>query len=195
MKILIVSDIFGKTDALEQLALALNSPAEIFDPYSAEMMNFSDEKQAYDYFSSEVGLDKYTQALVERISACSESLYLIGFSVGAAAIWNMSNLNMVKNVSKATCFYGSQIRNHRGVRPRFQIDLVFPISELHFSVDELIADLTTELAADHRGIDKVSIRQVSFLHGFMNKYSKNYDQSGFEQEMYLLQESIMSPIS
>ena len=151
-------------------------------------MNFRDEKEAYDYFTSEVGLDQYTQALVEHIKGCHDRLYLIGFSVGAAAIWNVSNNEIGDNVSKATCFYGSQIRNMKLVKPRFLIDLVFPISEHHFSVDELIA----ELIADFRGTDKVSIRQVPFLHGFMNRYSENFDQTGHEQEVLLLRDNVIS---
>ncbi|MBE7214268.1 hypothetical protein MK852_12385 [Shewanella benthica] len=183
MKVLIVSDIFGKTDALKKIALALSCSVEIFDPYHSEIMNFRDEKQAYDYFSSEIGLEKYTQALLDHINECHEPVYLIGFSVGAAAIWNISNHEMANKVSKATCFYGSQIRNKKLVKPRFLIDLVFPISEHHFSVNELIVGLN--------GTDKVSIRQVSFLHGFMNKYSENFDQKGYEQEILLLRENVI----
>ena len=162
----------------------LSSSVEIFDPYHSEIINFRDEKKAYDYFTSEVGLDKYTQALVEHINECCDPLYLIGFSVGAAAIWNVSTHEVGRKVLMATCFYGSQIRNYKHVKPRFQIDLVFPVSEHHFSVNELIAELS--------GTDKVSSRQVSFLHGFMNKHSENFDQTGYEQEILLLRENVIS---
>ncbi|QDO82825.1 hypothetical protein FM037_05740 [Shewanella psychropiezotolerans] len=79
--------------------------------------------------------------------------------------------------------YGSQIRSNRYVEPRFPIDLIFLASESHFSVNELIANLT--------GTDNVSIRQVPFLHGFMNQHSENYDQSGYNQEIKVLRKNVI----
>lgn len=95
---------------------------------------------------------------------------LIGFSVGASAIWNISNDVIVRGIIGATCFYGSQIRFNLGVKPRFPIKLVLPTFEQHFSISELIEALSCT--------ENVMIERTPFFHGFMNKLSKNYDQNG-----------------
>ena len=62
--------------------------------------------------------------------------------------------------------------------PRLPIELVFPSMERNFSADELIHQLS--------GKQNVYIRQVSYLHGFMNELSLNYDSQGYGEEiMYL----------
>lgn len=178
MRKLIVSDIFGRTEALDKLALKLAGQVEIFDPYDAESMAFKDEAQAYDYFSSKVGLDKYTLSLTRFLTSNDEPIQLIGFSVGAAAIWRLSDNPALKHISGAVGFYGSQIRNHKDINPHFPIKLIFPHQELHFSVAELIADLVEK--------DKVTIEHTNFLHGFMNIHSNNFDQFGCNQYLQIL---------
>jgi hypothetical protein len=46
----IVTDIFGITPALEELAGAVVSVTAIIDPYSGKEMNFGAESLAYEYF-------------------------------------------------------------------------------------------------------------------------------------------------
>jgi dienelactone hydrolase len=168
---IIVSDIFGRTKALEKLGSAISKNVEILDPYSSEMMEFSNEADAYKYFTSEVGLDKYAESLSKTIKSVSKQVTLIGFSVGASAVWKISMQRELANISSATCFYGSQIRNYRDINPLFPIQLIFPATETHFSVSELITDLSA--------IENVKIQQVAYFHGFMNTHSQNYDQSGY----------------
>jgi dienelactone hydrolase len=178
MRKLIVSDIFGRTEALENLALKLAAQVEIFDAYDAEKMGFKDEAQAYDYFSSKLGLEKYTLILTRFLKSNVEPIQLIGFSVGATAIWRLSDNSALKHISGAVVFYGSQIRNHKDINPLFPIKLIFPHQEQHFSVTELIADLIEK--------DKVTIEHVNFQHGFMNCHSNNFDQLGFKQYLQTL---------
>ena len=171
MRTLIVSDIFGRTEALESLASKVADSAGIIDPYGAMKMGFISETEAYQYFVNNVGLDTYRQILQEHISANSSPMRLIGFSVGASAIWNASDSASVSNIIEATCFYGSQIRFNLEIKPKFPVKLIFPAFEQHFSVLELI-DALSEMK-------NVTIEQTSFLHGFMNKHSNNYDPHGY----------------
>lgn len=170
---IIVSDVFGKTKALEEIASALSGRVEIVDPYSAELMGFKNETAAYEYFTSEVGLDAYAERLLEITQSVNSQIYLIGFSVGASAIWKISKQVKLKNISGATCFYGSQIRHHKDINPLFPVQLIFPATEQHFSVTKLIDELFAK--------ENTQIQQVTFLHGFMNAQSKNYDQAGYKQ--------------
>jgi dienelactone hydrolase len=178
MQTLIVSDIYGRTEALETISSEILGSVEILDPYESKNIEFRNEKEAYEYFIKEVGLDKYTEDLIKYVRGYCDELYLIGFSVGASAIWNISNHKVASKISEATCFYGSQIRYNERVQPIFLVNLIFPDSESHFSVSDLIVTLS--------GTEKVAIKQVPFLHGFMNLHSKNYDQKGYNQEIQAL---------
>ncbi|WP_062260634.1 dienelactone hydrolase family protein [Endozoicomonas arenosclerae] len=179
MQRFIVSDIFGRTDALENMADQLPGQVQIIDPYNGKHMNFSDEADAYEYFVSHVGLKEYKNILINQVREISEPLTLLGFSVGASAIWSISDNALLKSITGALAFYGSQIRNAQEVTPRFPVKLIFPEAEKHFDVSELIPSLLRKRNTD--GI------QVEYLHGFMNYYSPNYDSKGYEEYLTKLQ--------
>ncbi len=181
MRNIIVSDVFGRTEALEGIASSFSGVTDIFEPYNAMNMDFGNEEEAYSYFTSEVGLNKYANNLKSFIQSFAEQLNLIGFSVGASAIWRISAQVKLENISSATCFYGSQIRNDRDICPIFPMELIFPIAEEHFSVSELISDLSDK--------ENIQIQQVSFAHGFMNSHSINYHQGGYDQFICALQKA------
>ena len=175
---IIVSDIFGRTDALVEFATAISGSSVIFDPYDAVAMKFNDESEAYDYFSSNGGLENYADKLYQRLEQCLVPVNIIGFSVGASAIWKISERIERSKVSCAVCFYGSQIRNYRRLAPRFPIQLIFPQREKHFSVSELITDLKDR--------QNVKIEQATYFHGFMNKLSQHYDPTGYNEYLQAL---------
>jgi hypothetical protein len=50
MRIIVVSDIFGKTNELIALCDSLKLPVDIIDPYSSNLMHFKEESEAHDYF-------------------------------------------------------------------------------------------------------------------------------------------------
>ncbi len=61
MKLVVISDIFGRTKAFEQLAadvLGNNVLGKLIDPYDEQVMNFANEKEAYQYFTQNVGLQR-----------------------------------------------------------------------------------------------------------------------------------------
>lgn len=186
LKKVIVADIFGVTPALTTLGSAVNADI-IVDPYEGEQLAFENETQAYHYFTNQVGLDAYVSKLSKVMQACADNVSLIGFSVGAAAIWKLSestNVEITKRVKCAICFYGSQIRHLTTFSPRFDIQLIFPKSEAHFDVQAL-----TELLANK---NRVTAVQIDFLHGFMNSHSNNFNQAGYTKHVELLRQDIIS---
>lgn len=128
MNIVLVSDVFGKTPALEKLGEELNTTV-IVDPYDGINMDFRNEAEAYSYFINKVGFDKYLSKLLEVTRSISSDTTLIGFSIGASVIWNLSANPLVKNISCGICYYGSQIRNFKEVNPLFDVELIFPKME------------------------------------------------------------------
>jgi dienelactone hydrolase len=108
----IVSDIFGRTPALENLAQAIGSVMEIIDPYGGKQMGFHTEPRAYEPF---YGPCRNTllmrEILSSRLADIPRVSMLIGFSVGAAAIWGISQTLTPNTIGCAVCFYGSQIRH------------------------------------------------------------------------------------
>lgn len=100
--LLIVSDIFGVTESLIALSHRLSTASEIFDPYHGEVQSFNNEKSAYEYFIETVGLDTYSAQLAERVRVYDTPVRLIGFSIGASALWNISE-QLFRNIPKSRC--------------------------------------------------------------------------------------------
>lgn len=182
LQYVIVSDIFGRTTALERLALQLSEHTVIHDPYFGKDMAFRSEDQAYAYFSEHVTLDGYVAQIHSRIQDMDKPLCLVGFSAGASAIWQLSACFSAHTVSGAFGFYGSQIRHAAEIEPRFPVTLTFPKYETHFSVSELMERLTVKA--------NVTLRQVPYLHGFMNPHSINYNQQGYQSELSVLRDGL-----
>mgnify|MGYP001030638792 FL=1 len=172
MKLIIIADIFGKTPALLELAQCLAENVQILDPYDGKMMGFASEAQAYDYFTQNVGLDAYYDKVRALLLGIDEPFHIIAFSVGASVAWRLSEQVPNKYLKSATCFYGSQIRHYLAIAPKIPIHLIFPAQEAHFSVEQVMAILKDRA--------NVSIEQVPYLHGFMNKHSVNFNREGYQ---------------
>jgi len=177
MSIILVSDVFGVTPALLAISEKLGE-CIIVDPYNGQMMAFQNEAEAYSFFVETIGLDNYLSRLVALVETIKQPTRLIGFSVGAAIIWRLSENEDNPLIKQATCFYGSQIRNFTEIMPNFAIKLVFPHSEPHFDVEELQRKLTNK--------DNVETIRVKYLHGFMNYHSSNYNKAGCSEHIDLL---------
>ena len=181
MNKIIVADIFGRTSALLALCSAIKAGI-IVDPYDGKMMGFDNEAHAYHYFTENVGFDDYVEKLSKIMNECTDESTLIGFSVGAAAIWKLSestSTKIRKLVKSAICYYGSQIRHLTKLSPIFDVNLVFPKSEPHFDVQALNRLLANK--------PKVTTLQVDYFHGFMNYHSDNFNQAGYAEHVALLQ--------
>lgn len=77
----------------------------------------------------------------------------------------------MNEVVRAYGYYGSPIRHHLVIEPLFPIALISPAEEVLFQcqIDEKIGSPA-----------HVSTRQVHFLHGFMNQYSVNCNEQGYQ---------------
>lgn len=171
MGIIIVSDIFGKTPALENLCKELGSNVDIIDPYAGKYMGFKTEQIAYDFFMSNVGLNSYSQVLQSKLENELTPPILIGFSIGASVIWQISESFSKEKIKHVVCFYGSQIRNFMEVNPNVIVDILLPKYEPGFNVEELARLLSVK--------ENIILHKTPYLHGFMNKLSKNYSKVGY----------------
>ncbi|WP_066018286.1 hypothetical protein [Endozoicomonas atrinae] len=95
MQRIVVADIFGYTPAQEALVDRLPGDIDIIDPYEGHHLSFVSEADAYAFFISEGGLDRYTELLSSRIEKFKSPVSLLGFSVGASAIWRLSNQGII----------------------------------------------------------------------------------------------------
>jgi len=172
MNTIVVTDIYGKTPALEELCSKLEGQVQIIDPYKGVFFKFFDEVEAYDYFNDVIGMNSYGILLKKAMLNQDQTFKMIGFSIGASAIWMNSQNKNIKNIYNAQCFYGSQIRNMTNINPTFPITIVLPSKEEHFSIDELSRKLKEK--------SHVKIEETTYLHGFMNKLSKNFNEYAYE---------------
>lgn len=175
MKRILVTDIFGLTPELETFAAKLSGPEselQIIDPYGGNNREFISEAQAYEAFSTEVGMRGYIRLLQEELSGIDSRATLLGFSAGAAAIWALADDDVMGKVSGALLFYGGQIRHYTQINPVLPVHCIFPATESHFCVDELMENLKTRA--------NLRLHQAPFLHGFMNPLSAHFNQTAYD---------------
>ena len=205
--IFIVSDIFGITLALNELVTELTEKRSdpsltfiIVDPYDGQSLNFKNETDAYAYFTQHSSIEKYAQHLYSVLSNQTINLLnksqnslkaktraktiVIGFSVGASAMWSISNKSDL-NIDKAIYFYGSQIRHFSDIHPKIESTVILPKKEEHFDVDTLQVTL--------ENLPLVSIKRSRFFHGFMNKNSINFDPQAYRTYNAWLFEEVSRP--
>ncbi|GLX79433.1 hypothetical protein tinsulaeT_27730 [Thalassotalea insulae] len=174
--IVIVSDIFGSTPALNEFALAIADGQQsiIIEPYQGQQMIFSCEQSAYQYFTEHVGLENYVIEAKRQLSRLSDVDVVIGFSIGGSVLWQLSaQAPQLLSSDLNMAFYASQIRNMTELKPQVPIELIMPKSETHFDVAALAKKLVT--------YPKVKVRHTSYLHGFINRCSDNFSLQGYQQ--------------
>lgn len=179
LNIIIIADIFGITPAFESLVQAicvdnnLHNAGKItmIGPYASEDIRFTDENDAYAYFTEHVGLKNYTEKVAATLDTLSSPTLVIGFSVGGSAVWCLSAKTNV-NIMQAICFYSGQVRHHTHVKPLIPITLILPLSEPHFCI--------TSFACSLQKTPNVALEPCQYLHGFMNKQSINYVEEGYQ---------------
>jgi len=180
----VITDIFGRSPALEKLCSNLQSDSSnkinIIDPYAGQDITFTDEKEAYQYFIESGGIDGFAKKILKEVSVKKLPTRIIAFSVGASALWSISENNQLNHIKQAIGFYGSQIRHHQAINPIFHFQLYFPDREVHFSVDELQKNIAQK--------EKVTTIKTSYLHGFMNELSDNFDSKAYQKYMQIIVE-------
>ncbi len=175
-QIFIISDIFGRTPALAQLAQDFTpsgTAVELLDPYNGVDQGFTSQEQAYEAFIAGVGLDGYQKFIEKKLNSYNGTICLIAFSVGASAIFRLSGHPAFNHVRKAVCFYPSQIRHFPDIDPCFDLELIFPNSEPGFDVDKMMAVQKKK--------ETVSCQKAPGSHGFMNKLSPGFHEGLYKQ--------------
>lgn len=181
MKLIAVTEIYGKTPEFEKLIAEISgsyASCVIIDPYDGKCVDFDSEDAAYCYFQENSGLDRLVDLLTQALEDSVEPVELIGFSVGASAVWKVTGQALSRGVARAICYYGSQIRNMTDVDPLCETEVVFPKYETHFDVERLMDRIS--------GKENVRCIKTEFLHGFMNRRSKNFDEAGYLENIIRL---------
>jgi len=178
MTYIIVTDIFGKTQALVNLCKNFSNTCIIVDPYKQKLMHFSNEEEAYVYFTSKVGLEKYTHILNQVLMQVQGEIKIFAFSMGASALWLLSQNRYKCTFIKTLCFYPSQIRHHLHINPKMHIEIIFPKREEHYNLSQIINKLKNK--------KNLTLFTSNYLHGFMNEHSRNFNKKECEkyQERY-----------
>lgn len=181
MELIVASDIFGRTPHLDALVAEVSSAftrIRILSPYGDRAPEFGNEARAYAYFQENIGLNGYMDLLGRARADATSPLRLLGFSVGASALWGLSGSPLVHEDALAVCFYGSQIRHLTHIDPKMNMVMFFPAREPHFHVDRLISKLS--------GKTQVRCAVTRYLHGFMNPLSGNYDKTAYREYIRVL---------
>jgi len=176
MNLIVVADIFGRTTALESFAEHFSDSYRdtiILDPYAGQNYQFENEADAYRYFQQQSGLDKLIELLETQVRQTDAPLDIISFSVGASAAWEISALPIADKIRTNVCFYGSRIREKTAISPKCSTRLIFPATEETFELEPVIQKVEKK--------SNVEIIRTSYLHGFMNRESKNFSISGYRE--------------
>ncbi|WP_440055898.1 dienelactone hydrolase family protein [Pseudoalteromonas sp. T1lg65] len=185
MKTLIITDIYGCTEHVKEFAEGLPGNTVIISPYHHEQFSV-DEAYHYQRFIDTCGHQKYQEKVVKAIQMERPNL-VIGFSAGGAAAWNALAGMRICDVQQLIAFYPSQIRNALNKKPVCDTELYFPISEPHFEVSEVISRLAAK-----KGVKCVRTR---YRHGFMNRFSLNFDSHAYSHYLFLCKKEAESLLS
>lgn len=172
LPLLVCSDIFGITPALQALFRPWRGPLLWLSPYQ-QSHQFQHDEQAYRYFLQQGGLDSYRhklqQLLQNHAQSSSAPLLAVGFSAGAAALWCEAAAIEPGLIKQAFCFYGGQIRNYPELQPKCPTSLIWA-RESHFDVKALAQTVAATA--------NVSSRFCQYGHGFINPASAQYHKQG-----------------
>lgn len=185
MKLIVVSDIFGCTSALNIFIRQFFDHYEIIrviDPYAGKNLHFHNEEDAYQHFQHHCGLEQLTRQLRTELDETKTAVDIIGFSIGATAAWETAGESRYLNIRKVIGFYGSRIREKTEICPHILTSLIFPKFEKSFDLEPVIQMLEKK--------NKVEIIRTEYLHGFMNKESVNYSEAAYRYFSRWLQDKV-----
>jgi len=183
MQLVAITDIFGKTSHFQKIIDHISTryeTIEIIDPYEGADKQFQNEEEAYKQFQETMGLENYSRMLLQNLQRkkADKQIVVLGFSIGASAIWAISEELKPPGKIRAICFYSSQIRHYLDVTPQIAIDLYFAKNEPGYDVETMIERIAKK--------PNVKCYKTPYLHGFMNKLSKNYNQDGYNNYLKII---------
>ncbi|WP_100658561.1 hypothetical protein [Alteromonas flava] len=180
--LLIAADIFGATPALHALANKLGQGVSVIDAYEGDAPPFENESAAYEFFCQQSSVHDYATKIYYEILQNTELKHVIGFSVGASALWQCLTQHPETPVTRFFAFYGGQVRHLLPDAPRVPIDWFSASDETHFDVARLNARL--------QQLPNVQVHKTDYLHGFMNQHSMHFDSVGYTQYLQLMVEQL-----
>ncbi|MDO6635582.1 hypothetical protein Q4540_07050 [Pseudoalteromonas carrageenovora] len=178
MNYIIVSDIFGLTPALTKLSDAIMAKTVIIEPYDGKSQPYDTEQHYYDKFIKNSSHDNYAAKVKNVFDELDSPTVCIAFSAGASAAWRAQLLTGNPHLKKLIGFYPSQIRNNLDVNATIPCEFIFPQNEPHFNVDDIINSLALKVG--------VKCSKTTFLHGFMNQYSVNFNTTAFDEYIHYI---------
>ena len=195
MKLVVASDIFGITaelvDWLGPIVEACQLELELVSPYpehlvSTKIAPFENNVQqtdehAYQSFLTHGGLELYTQKVLRCVESQQQAFFALGFSAGAAAIWQVSATSS-SFIKQAVCFYGGQIRFSCDLPTQAPTTLIWA-EESHFDVEALHQKL--------RQYPTVNSMLTNYPHGFINQHSAGFQQEAANHYQSLLIKMLM----
>ena len=157
--VILIHEIYGITESLLNLKdklMGKNCSVILPSLYKDNYHGF-DERESYNKFYSEVGLDGGLRVIDDIIEQNRHSeIYLVGFSVGAAISWMFSADRRVKSIIG---IYGSRIREYLDIRPIVQSYLFF-CNEKSFDIMPVIDEIKKK--------ENVTVKIINGEHGFYN---------------------------
>ena len=174
--IIIVSDIFGHNDYLEQLIADCHFTfaVTIIDPYDGRCLKFDGQADAYECFNRHGGLDALTSKVKLVVATLKQPCFLIGFSAGASAVWRvLADNDYADLIERGLCFYPGQIRHHLSLTPLSPVELIFPSHETHFDLQPVIESV--------RLLPNTLCQQLDAQHGFMNRQLVEFDEGTYNE--------------
>lgn len=177
--LLIASDIFGISAAFLLLLKDIGVADHVvpISPYQQPQLQFDNEQQAYRCFQDTGGIDAYILNLTKALNTYRHIKHVVGFSAGAAAIYKAMS-NSSDNNNQLTLFYPGQIRHFLDRHPSCPCHIIFPESEPHFLLPDVIEVLTQQT--------QLKVEKTNYQHGFMNKDSKGFNPAGYQQYCQML---------
>lgn len=171
-QVVVASDIRG-TDASWRAQLAGLGPTHVLSPWPGGACPHDNLTLAVDAFHRDDGLARYEQQIADVVN--DEPAVLIGFSVGATALWRYVASARCHPQSLAILYYGSRIRAYADRVPRCATALFFAEHEASFEPRALAASLVRP------GVHSAVVAGTG--HGFMRAGSEHHD-AGLAREHF-----------
>lgn len=178
--VILLSEIYGVNEHMELIEDLLQKEGfAVICPnlLAREAFPYSEEAEAYNYFINKIGFENScneVKKLVQHYRSQYQSIFLLGFSVGATTAWLSSQLDVEGIVG----FYGSRIRDFTELQPLCPTLLIFASEEKSFNVQELAEKLA--------GKNKVKTVILKGQHGFADPFSSKYDDTLFQNSKELM---------
>lgn len=183
MNILVCSDIFGSTAHLKHLLDQVTVSADqihFIDPYDSISKSFSNEDEAYEYFTAKGGISSYIEKVAFAVNQKKDDFIVLGFSAGGAAAWKALSDKQNQACIELIAFYPGQIRHYLELQPKQKTRLIFPSKEAHFNVAKVHQAVSAYVL--------VSSDISNYEHGFMNPISSGFNQQAYDKYVASLQD-------